>query len=472
MSTNANPSTSGLTAADRQLAAATERIWEEAGAIGLRPFATHFELVPTSILYEVGSYLMPGRFSHWSYGKMFHVQKMMYDYGLSKIYELVINTDPCWAFLLESNTLLQNKLVVAHVLGHSDFFANNAYFARTSRRMLDTVTLNADRLRRYEYAHGQDAVEQVLDACLAIQMHVTPYVSDDVARDPALGTPDGVHRHESLPGPYDDLWDIDRTRPEPVESIPRPSDARPDRDLLRFIAAHSPKLAEWERDAVQIVRGESLYFFPQMQTKIVNEGWATLCHATILHRLNLDPQEYLDFADLHAGVIQPSRRQINPYHLGYGILRELNRRHGGDDEHIAPELFDLRETECDLSLIRNALDEELVEALDLYVYGPEYGELVVTEKRWEQVRDRLLDDLTGYGIPVIVAEDADHEGRRELYLRHEWTGKPLEPVYARKTLEHIFRLWGRTVWLETQTADGEQRVLSYDEKRGHLPAAG
>jgi len=463
-------STSGLTGTDRALATAMERIWEEAEAIGLKPFATHFELVPTSILYEVGSYLMPGRFSHWSYGKMYHVQKMMYDYGLSKIYELVINTDPCWAFLLDSNTLLQNKLVVAHVLGHCDFFANNAYFAKTSRRMLDTVTLNADRLRRYEYAHGQDAVEHVLDACLAIQMHVTPYLSDDVARDPAPQEMGADAGHESPPGPYDDLWEVDTWRQAIPEPTPFRGNARPDRDLLRFIAAHSPILTDWERDAVQIVRGESLYFFPQMQTKIVNEGWATLCHATILHRLNLDPQEYVDFADLHSGVIQPSRRQINPYHLGYGILRELNQRHGGDDEHIAAALFDLRETECDLSLIRNSLDEDLVESLDLYVYGPEYGELVVTEKRWERVRDRLLDDLTGYGIPIIVAEDADYEGRRELYLRHEWTGKLLEPAYARKTLEHIFRLWGRTVWLETRTIDGEQLLLSFDKKSGHLPA--
>src|SRR5215216_5078292 len=155
-------------AIDQALADATERIWEQATAIGLKPFATHFEIVPSTIIYEVGSYLMPGRFSHWSHGKMYHVQKMMYDYGLSKIYELVVNTDPCWAFLLDSNSLVQNKLVIAHVLGHSDFFANNAYFATTSRRMLDTVTLNADRLRRYEYEHGQDAVESVLDACLAI----------------------------------------------------------------------------------------------------------------------------------------------------------------------------------------------------------------------------------------------------------------------------------------------------------------
>jgi stage V sporulation protein R len=456
---------------DARLAEAIERIWDEAQDLGLRPFPTHFEMVPATILYEVGSYLMPGRFSHWTHGKLYHVQKLMYDYGLSRIYELVINTNPCWAFLLESNTLLQNKLVVAHVLGHSDFFANNAYFARTAKRMLDTVTLNAERIRGYEFDHGQREVEKVLDAVLAIQFHVDPYSIDDdpAARDEPQPT------RPAEPGPYDDLWrDDPALRPAvPPPRRPARSPARrpasPDRDLLRFIANHSPVLDEWQRDILGIVRAESLYFYPQLQTKIVNEGWATLCHATILRRLGLDDAEYLDFANLHAGVIHPSPRRINPYHLGFGILQDLNARHGGDETTIAPTLLDLRETAGDLSLIRNELTEDLVERLDLFLYSRIGDEVVVTEKRWEAVRDGILADLADHGTPTIVAADADHEGRRELYLLHEWSGRPLDLLYARKTLEHLHRLWGRRVWLETRSADDEPLVLSYDPRGGHLP---
>lgn len=459
---------------DAALAAAIERIWEEALAIGLKPFPTHFEIVPATILYELGSYLMPGRFSHWTHGKMYQMQKTMYDYGLSKIYELVINSNPCWAFLLESNTPIQNKLVVAHVLAHSDFFANNAYFARTSRRMLDTVTLNADRIRGYEFRHGSVEVERLLDAVLSIQEHVDPYTAGDLfdarpADEPAT--------QPKRPGPYDDLWDgtdgametdvASTNRDGPGSVTPR----EPDRDLLRFVGTHSPILQDWERDVVGIVRAEMLYFFPQMQTKIVNEGWATLLHATILHRLHLDPNEYVDFADLHAGVVQPGQRRLNPYHVGYTILRTMNLRHDGDDETIAPELFELRETASDLSLIRNELTKEIVDDLDLYLYRRVGDELVITDKDWEAVRDRLVTDLTGYGFPIIVAVDGDYEGRRELYLRHEWTGKPLDLPYARHALEHIHRLWGRTVWLETTTASEEPRLLSYDPRTGHSPAA-
>lgn len=463
---------------DAALAAAIDRIWEEAGEVGLRPFPTHFEIVPASVIYEVGSYLMPGRFSHWTHGKMYQMQKTMYDYGLSKIYELVINTNPCWAFLLESNTTIQNKLVVAHVLGHSDFFANNAYFARTSRRMLDTVTLNADRIRGYEFKHGQAEVERLLDAVLAIQEHVDPYTAADEPPD-AASRAEAETPKQKPPGAFDDLWELE-TRglpavPPDLLALRRDDGGltppEPDRDLLRFIGRHSPVLDEWERDVLSIVRAEMLYFFPQMQTKIANEGWATLCHATILHRLGLDADEYVDFADLHAGVVQPGKRRVNPYHLGYEIMRAVNRRHGGDDEHLAPELFDLREDASDLSLIRNELTEELVDDLDLYVYARVDDELVITEKQWEAVRARLLTDLTGYGFPIIAAVDGDYEGRRELLLRHEWTGKPLDLDHARHTLEHLHRLWGRRVWLETMDADEEPLTLSFDPRHGHEPAA-
>ncbi len=377
---------------DRALADAIERIWDEAQAIGLRPFPTHFEIVPATILYEMGSYLMPGRFSHWTHGKMYQMQKISYDYGLSKIYELVINTNPCWAFLLETNTPIQNKLVVAHVLGHADFFANNAYFARTSGRMLDSVSLNAERIRGYEFEHGQLEVEQLLDAVLAIQEHVDPY-SIEMPDDPD----DDRTQQRGTPGPYDDLFERDEPIVAPPPAPPRnpfrPSE--PDRDLLRFIAQHSPILDDWERDILGIVRAEMLYFYPQMQTKVVNEGWATLCHATLLHRLDLPHDEYVDFADLHAGVTSPGAQRLNPYHLGFNLLKAINERHGGDDEHLAADLFDLRETASDLSLIRNELTEEIVDDLDLYIYGPVGDDIVVTEKRWEAVRDRLVNDLTG-----------------------------------------------------------------------------
>src|SRR5215213_9432731 len=155
----------------RELEEAIGEIWEISQRCGLDPFPVHFEMVPATIMYEFGAYGVPGRFSHWTHGRAYQQIKTMYDYGLSRIYELVINADPAYAFLLENNSVLQNKLVVAHVLGHTDFFKHNAFFKQTSRQILETASVHAERLRAYEFEHGRDAVEELLDAILSIQEH-------------------------------------------------------------------------------------------------------------------------------------------------------------------------------------------------------------------------------------------------------------------------------------------------------------
>src|SRR5579859_4068014 len=181
---------------------AIDSAWEEAHNFGLDPFPTHFELVPASIMYEFASYGLPGRFSHWTYGKAYYRQKMQYDFGLSKIYEMVVNTNPSYAFLMDMNNMLQQTFVVAHVFGHTDFFKNNAYFQHTSRRMIDKVSINAERIAKYEFDHGKAEVERFLDSVLSIQEHVdyNLFIRDD--------KPDN---NEEKPAPYltseyEDLW--------------------------------------------------------------------------------------------------------------------------------------------------------------------------------------------------------------------------------------------------------------------------
>lgn len=454
-----------------ELDAAAREMWDVAIEMGLRPFPMHYEIVPSEILYEFGAYGLPGRFNHWTFGKAYHQMKTMYDYGLSKIYELVINTNPCYAFLLDTNGFVQNKMIIAHVLGHSDYFANNAYYARTSRRMLDSVATNADRLRGYAYAHGDEAVERLLDAVLAVQEHVDPGATT-YRRRPLYnddGRPDPPKRDPKPDGPYDDVW-RERGLP-PIDIAKRPT-GEPARDLLLFIAQHAPALEDWQRDAVQIVRDEWLWFYPMMQTKICNEGWASYWHVQIMRHLDLTDDELIAFADLHAGVLQPGGRRINPYHLGYELLRDIERRFSDDGKEPdkgREKLFEVREVENDASLIRNYLTRELCERLDLFTYGQRHDDVVVTETTdtdWEGVRAALVHDLTTHGRPLIVADDGDYRGNRELYLRHAWEGRDLDTQYAEKVLEYLHTLWGRTVHLETNNG-GETAVLSYNATDGH-----
>src|SRR5437588_2274035 len=155
-----------------ELERAMTQCWDIAQRFGIDPFPTHFDVVPAGIMYEFGAYGLPGRFSHWTHGRTYQQIKTMYDYGLSKIYELVINANPAYAFLLENNSILQNVVVAAHVLGHVDFFKHNAYFTPSNRQMLETASVNAARLRQYEFDHGSRTVEEFLDAVLSIEEHV------------------------------------------------------------------------------------------------------------------------------------------------------------------------------------------------------------------------------------------------------------------------------------------------------------
>jgi stage V sporulation protein R len=453
-----------------ELQEACAHIWDVAWGMGLRPFPMHYEIVPSSILYEFGAYGLPGRFSHWTHGKAYHQMKTMYDYGLSKIYELVINTNPCYAFLLDTNGFVQNKMIIAHVLAHSDFFANNAWYARTSRRMLESVSVNANRMRQYEFEQGKDAVEGLLDAVLAIQEHVEDGVTS-YRRRPLYnddGRPERKKQEPHREGPYDDVWRERQADDLLVPVAGRPT-GEPARDLLLFIAQHSPVLDEWQQDIVQIIRSEMCYFLPQMQTKICNEGWASYWHVRIMRELNLTDEEVIAFADLHAGVLQPSPRRINPYYVGYKVLEDIERRwseDGKEPEKGRAKLFEVREVENDASLLRNYLTRALCEDLDLYQYGKQGDDIVVTETKWEDVRDALVAEVTTHGKPLIVVDDGDYRGNRELYLRHSREGRDLDLQYAEKVLEYVYRLWGRTVHLETHNGD-KQMLMSYDSTDGH-----
>src|SRR6478609_9179771 len=153
---------------------AISEITEIATGFGLDYYPMRYEICPSEIIYTFGAYGMPTRFSHWSFGKTFNKMKMQYDFGLSKIYELVINSNPCYAFLLDGNSLVQNKLIVSHVLAHCDFFKNNARFSISNRNMVESMAAAAERISQYELEYGTAQVERFLDAVMAVQEHIDP----------------------------------------------------------------------------------------------------------------------------------------------------------------------------------------------------------------------------------------------------------------------------------------------------------
>lgn len=471
-----------------------EEIDRIARSMGLDYYPVHFELVPAQVMYTFGAYGMPRRFSHWSFGKAYHRMKTEYDFNLSRIYELVINSNPAYAFLLEGNTLLQNLVVAAHVFAHVDFFKHNCRFQRTARDMVELMAVHAERIRAYEFAYGKEAVEALLDAALAIQDQVDPY-TDPWARDPGQRQEQGQAssqdaRDRTASDPYADLWALDRwapgqaeteerqpKNPDPKETSSRRFPSRPVKDLVRFVAEESKVLEPWQRDVLLMVRQEMLYFWPQMETKIMNEGWASYFHARIMRELDLTDAEALEFARMHAGVIQPSPYHINPYLLGMKIFESIEKRWddptpeererwGREPGQGRAKIFEVRETETDISFLRNYLTKDLVEELDLYLYAQVDGRWEVVEKDWERVRDHLVRRLTHCGIPYIVVEDGDYRGRGELLLRHQHEGLDLDRRHALKTLEYLHRLWGKPVHLAT-IEKGRECLYSFPGEDGN-----
>lgn len=467
---------------DKELIRSIEEITEIATGFGLDFFPMRYEICPAEIIYTIGAYGMPTRFSHWSFGKQFYKMKVQYDLGLSQIYELVINSDPCYAFLLETNTLTQNKLIVAHVLAHCDFFKNNIRFSNTRRDMVESMTATAERIAHYESLYGKDEVEQFLDAVLSIQEHIDPSIVRPTLasyeEDDEEEVEEDVREKRT---PYDDLWSLDEEKEEqPTIRYKRKKfPPKPEKDLLLFIELYSRELEDWQRDILTMMREEMLYFWPQLETKIMNEGWASYWHQRIMRELNLSTAETIEYAKLNAGVVQPSKTTINPYYLGLKIFEDIEKRYDNPTEEmirlgIKPnsgreKIFEVREIESDISFIRNYLTKELVAQEDMYLFEKKGNNYLITDKDHENVRDQLVSMRVNGGFPYIVVENGDYLRNGELYLVHGFEGMELDPHYLEHVLPYIYQLWGRPVHLQT-VVEKKAVLYTYDGKRNYRKA--
>jgi stage V sporulation protein R len=438
---------------------------------GLNFFPTTFEVVPQDIMTEVAAYGLPTRARHWSYGKVYQHQRLYGTMGFSKIYEIVLNSDPCLAFLLDTNPEIANLLVTAHVYGHVDFFKNNLLFANSNRHMINDAVAHALRIDTYIERYGLETVEHLMDIGFALDRHIDfhkgltrrPYPSRRVVEK---------ERH-SLP--YDDLL----TEPAPsviyeVEGERLPP--HPERDILWFVITYA-KLDDWQRDVLHIIREESYYFYPQFNTKIINEGWASYWHAELFHQYNgVTPEEMIEFARLHAGVVNPGGRfSVNPYYLGYSLLVDIEQRwdrmyEAGESTVTGRQkLFEVRRTEDDISFLRNYLTTELVEKLELFAYGstcthppgqrcPRCQDIVITSRERDAVVESLLTPRYNYGVPLVVVRDVVNN---TLYLEHlDRDVTFLDRRYANQTLAYIAELWKHPVHLLTSDEQGKEVNLT------------
>ncbi|MHC4923451.1 MAG: SpoVR family protein [Planctomycetota bacterium] len=485
-----------------------DRIRGFAVEAGLDFNETFFELLEHDELNEVASFGgFPTRYPHWRFGMTYEQMRKGYAYGLQKIYELVINNDPCYAYLMRSNSLTDQKIVMAHVYGHADFFKHNAWFGPTHKKMIDQMANHGTRVRRYTERYGQERVERFLDDALSLENLIDPYAvyrpgSGKRSRSAEDRDHDAVDEEErrieeQVPRLRSDSEYMDRymNPPEVIErerqrlakkiAGKRRFPSEPQRDVLGFLQRHAP-LSSWQRDLLGIVRTEALYFAPQAMTKIMNEGWATFWHSTILTERALEDDELMDYADAHSATLATQPGRLNPYKLGLELWRDIedrwNRGRFGTEYQRCDDwetrrtwdtraglgrqkIFEVRRAYNDVTFIDEFLTEDFVREHRMFVYERgSQGEAVLTTREFEQVKGTLLRDLTNLGHPIIEAMDANHDNRGELLLLHRWDGLDLRLEDARGTLEALAGVWTRPVHLRTQL-DGKARVLSYDGSR-------
>ncbi|MGE4130960.1 MAG: SpoVR family protein [Bdellovibrionales bacterium] len=471
------------------------KIEKAARAVGLDFFDTVFELVTYDQLNSIASYGgFPVRYPHWRFGMDYESLSKSYEYGLSKIYELVINNDPCYAYLMEGNEFLDQKLVMAHVFGHCDFFKNNFWFSSTNRKMMDAMANHATRVRRYMDRFGIEPVENFIDLCLSLENLIDRYApyapTRSVTKSDEKPTGDGVegrlkvHRGymESYINPPDYLAEQKKIRQEESESN-RVFPAKPDKDVIGFLMNHAP-LQDWQQDIMSIIREEAYYFSPQGMTKIMNEGWASYWHSKILTEKIMNDSEIIDFADRHSGTMAMSPVGFNPYKVGIELFRNIEERWNKGQfgrewtecEDIKAKqnwdrktgqgrekIFEVRKHYNDVTFIDEFLTEEFCVEHRMFVYkfNKRTNQFEVDTRDFKAIKKKLLFQLTNFGQPIISVVDANHNNRGELLLSHMFEGVEMQPDYMADTMRNIFAIWNRPVAVAT-ILDGDPKIVTFD----------
>src|SRR6476659_4351365 len=455
---------------------------------GLDFFPIIYEVLDYKTMNEVAAYGgFPTRYPHWRFG-------MDYE-QLSKSYEMVINTSPAYAYLLEGNSTVDQKIVMAHVCAHVDFFKNNYFFSKTNRKMIDGMANHAARVRRHMARWGQDVVEDFIDTCLSLENLIDP-MSPYITRT-APPRPEGEDEPEENVGklrakgymdsfinPPSYLKAQKKKKEEEAKRQRRRFPEHPQRDALQFLIEHAP-IEHWQRDVLEIVRDEAYYFAPQAMTKIMNEGWATYWHSTILTQKALTAAEVIDYADACSGVLATAPGRLNPYKLGRELLRNIEDRWNKGqfgkewDECESMEakrnwdrrtglgmkrIFEVRKLYNDITFIDEFFTLEFCVDQKFYAFGfqERTGNWEIMSREFKKVKDQLLKMLTNRGQPVIVVEDGNFENRSELLLRHIHEGTDLDGGQSRDTLRNAAKLWTRPVSLLTKV-DGKGKLLRCED---------
>lgn len=466
-------------------------IGECAAEFGLDTYPNQIEIITfEQMLDAYASIGLPITYPHWSYGKEFIRNEALYRKGYQALaYEIVINSNPCIAYLIEENTMTMQALVIAHACyGHNSFFKGNYLFRQwtDADAILDYLVFARNYVMKCEERHGFSAVEDIIDSCHALSNHGVHKYRRASSRPLREEERRQAEREENARLLFDDLW---RTIPKKRNHKPKPDEPvtfppEPEENLLYFIEKFSPRLEPWQKEIVRIARKIAQYFYPQAQTKVMNEGWACFWHYTLINRLYdkglVDDGFMMEFLKSHTNVIsqrdfdQQGYSGINPYALGFAMFQDLKRiceQPTDEDRYWFSDIagkdwqkvldFAMRNFK-DESFIAQYLSPKLIREFRLFAIADYEQEdnLIVDaihdEAGYQRIRSLLSQQYNrDYMVPDIQVIHYAHDSDRALTLRHQSPrNRPLQPEEAEETLKHLARLWGFPVYLETVDQDG------------------
>lgn len=459
-----------------------------AGEYGLDTYPNQIEVITSEQMMDAyASVGMPLNYNHWSFGKQFVETHQNYERGrMGLAYEIVINSDPCIAYLMEENTMTMQALVIAHACyGHNSFFKGNYLFKTwtDASAIIDYLLFAKSYISRCEERYGVNAVEELLDSCHALMSYgVNRYVrpqplTADEEKERQQAREEYIQRH------LNDLWNTIPKKEEGTQQVEARFPTEPEENILYFIEKNAPLLEPWQREIVRIVRKVAQYFYPQKQTQVMNEGWACFWHYTLLHHMHdeglVTDGFMVEFLHSHTSVVyqppfdSPYFNGLNPYTLGYNMMQDIKRiceNPTNEDREWFPEiagtdwkaaLDNAMRNYKDESFILQFLSPKLIRELKLFTIMDDAAKptLEVTsihnETGYREVREDLASQYNlGNREPNIQVYNVNVRGDRSLTLRHYMHNQQPLGDSTNEVLRHIHRLWGFDIHLESVQPDG------------------
>jgi stage V sporulation protein R len=463
-------------------------------------YPTVVQMLTYDEISEVASYGgFPVRYPHWKWGMEYESLQKGYEHGMHRIYEMVINTNPCYIYCLDSNTLVDNVTVIAHALGHNDFFKNNIYFAPTSQNMMNQLANHGTRIRKYMQRWGVEKVTEFIDHCCSIETLIDSakaweekVVKDRVIQDERTYKQPkrlGVNSDRDYMEPYINpkRW-IDGQK----EKISRDEAAQqigifknPTKDIMGFLRDSAP-LKPWQSDILSMMYEESLYFSPQRVTKMLNEGWASFTDYTVMCEMGLcglgqtgEDCGIVEYSAHKMGVLG-GKYSMNPYKLGFCLLLDIEERwnkgkFGQEYEECSnivekenwdknlglgrDKIFDVRKQYNDLTALMEFFTEDFCNKYEFFEWKRyPNGEYKIENRDHKSIKSKLIKRHLNGGLPEIYLVDPNHQGKGVMLLEHNSDGRGLYEPDLIPTLKSLRFIWGNDVVLSTTGSDDEEIV--------------